>query len=118
GYCGADIKALCTEAALVALRRCYPQIYGSSVKLQLDISTIVLGPGDFSHALRTIVPASQRAQVPPGRALAPNIRPLLANTLAMVLEVLLRVFPHAETQHRESRGGNMFIFLLFASFSW
>uniref|UniRef100_A0A673ZGX4 ATPase family AAA domain containing 2B n=1 Tax=Salmo trutta TaxID=8032 RepID=A0A673ZGX4_SALTR len=74
--------------------------------------TIVLGPGDFSHALRTIVPASQRAQAPPGRALAPNIRPLLANTLATVLEVLLRVFPHAETQHRESRGGNLFIFLL------
>uniref|UniRef100_A0A8C7GEL5 ATPase family AAA domain-containing protein 2 n=1 Tax=Oncorhynchus kisutch TaxID=8019 RepID=A0A8C7GEL5_ONCKI len=112
GYCGADIKALCTEAALVALRRCYPQIYGSSVKLQLDVSTIVLGPGDFSHALRTIVPASQRAQAPPGRALAPNIRPLLANTLATVLEVLLRVFPHAETRHGESRGGNLFIFLL------
>eukprot|EP00063_Salmo_salar_P025864 XP_014000699.1 PREDICTED: ATPase family AAA domain-containing protein 2B-like [Salmo salar] len=104
GYCGADIKALCTEATLVALRRCYPQIYGSSVKLQLDVSTIVLGPGDFSHALRTIVPASQRAQAPPGRALAPNIRPLLANTLATVLEVLLRVFPHAETQHRDSGG--------------
>uniref|UniRef100_A0A8C7R3C1 ATPase family AAA domain-containing protein 2 n=1 Tax=Oncorhynchus mykiss TaxID=8022 RepID=A0A8C7R3C1_ONCMY len=104
GYCGADIKALCTEAALVALRRCYPQIYGSSVKLQLDVSTIVLEPGDFSHALRTIVPASQRAQAPPGRALAPNIRPLLANTLATVLEVLLRVFPHAETRHGESRG--------------
>uniref|UniRef100_A0A8K9XY95 ATPase family AAA domain-containing protein 2 n=1 Tax=Oncorhynchus mykiss TaxID=8022 RepID=A0A8K9XY95_ONCMY len=112
GYCGADIKALCTEAALVALRRCYPQIYGSSVKLQLDVSTIVLEPGDFSHALRTIVPASQRAQAPPGRALAPNIRPLLANTLATVLEVLLRVFPHAETRHGESRGGNLFIFLL------
>uniref|UniRef100_A0A8C8HAE1 ATPase family AAA domain-containing protein 2 n=1 Tax=Oncorhynchus tshawytscha TaxID=74940 RepID=A0A8C8HAE1_ONCTS len=105
GYCGADIKALCTETALAALRRRYPQIYGSSVKLQLDVSTIVLGPGDFSRALRTIVPASQRAQAPPGRALSPNIRPLLANTLDTVLEVLLRVFPHAESQHGESRGG-------------
>uniref|UniRef100_A0A8C8HBA9 ATPase family AAA domain-containing protein 2 n=1 Tax=Oncorhynchus tshawytscha TaxID=74940 RepID=A0A8C8HBA9_ONCTS len=101
GYCGADIKALCTETALAALRRRYPQIYGSSVKLQLDVSTIVLGPGDFSRALRTIVPASQRAQAPPGRALSPNIRPLLANTLDTVLEVLLRVFPHAESQHGE-----------------
>lgn len=26
GYCGADIKALCTEAVLVALRQRYPQI--------------------------------------------------------------------------------------------
>uniref|UniRef100_A0A8C8HAL4 ATPase family AAA domain-containing protein 2 n=1 Tax=Oncorhynchus tshawytscha TaxID=74940 RepID=A0A8C8HAL4_ONCTS len=111
GYCGADIKALCTETALAALRRRYPQIYGSSVKLQLDVSTIVLGPGDFSRALRTIVPASQRAQAPPGRALSPNIRPLLANTLDTVLEVLLRVFPHAESQHGESRGGTGSFFL-------
>ncbi|KAL0620679.1 Protein GVQW1, partial [Plecturocebus cupreus] len=41
GYCGADIKALCTEAALIALRRRYPQIYASSHKLQLDVSSIV-----------------------------------------------------------------------------
>ncbi|KAM4633283.1 ATPase family AAA domain-containing protein 2B [Polymixia lowei] len=96
GYCGADIKALCTEAALVALRRRYPQIYGSSVKLQLDVSSIVLGPGDFSRALRTIVPASQRALAPPGRVLAPALRPLLASSLSLVLRALLRVFPHAQ----------------------
>ncbi|GIY05342.1 ATPase family AAA domain-containing protein 2B [Caerostris extrusa] len=29
GYCGADLKALCSEAAFVALRRRYPQIYAS-----------------------------------------------------------------------------------------
>lgn len=91
--------------------------FGSSIdQSYVSNSTIVLRPGDFSHALRTIVPASQRAQAPPGRALAPNIRPLLANTLATVLEVLLRVFPHAETQHRDSGGGNLFIFLLLPLF--
>ena len=26
GYCGADLKALCTEAGLRALRRTYPQV--------------------------------------------------------------------------------------------
>lgn len=26
GYCGADLKALCTEAAMRALRRRYPQV--------------------------------------------------------------------------------------------
>lgn len=26
GYCGADLKALCAEAALVSLRRAYPQV--------------------------------------------------------------------------------------------
>ncbi|XP_071378344.1 ATPase family AAA domain-containing protein 2B [Centroberyx affinis] len=105
GYCGADIKALCTEAALMALRRRYPQIYGSSVKLKLDVSSIVLGPGDFSRALRTIVPASQRALAPPGRALAPALRPLLANSLSLVLRALLRVFPHAQHTDRDNTHG-------------
>ncbi|XP_034555220.1 ATPase family AAA domain-containing protein 2B isoform X2 [Notolabrus celidotus] len=105
GYCGADIKALCTEAALVALRRHYPQIYGSSVKLKLDITSIVLGPGDFSKAMRTIVPASQRALAPPGRALSPALRPLLASSFSLVLKALLRVFPHAQCADRDNTHG-------------
>ncbi|XP_060908447.1 ATPase family AAA domain-containing protein 2B isoform X1 [Labrus mixtus] len=105
GYCGADIKALCTEAALVALRRRYPQIYGSSVKLKLDITSIVLGPGDFSKAMTTIVPASQRALAPPGRALSPTLRPLLASSFSLVLKALLRVFPHAQCTDRDNKHG-------------
>lgn len=105
GYCGADIKALCTETALVALRRRYPQIYGSSVKLQLDVTSIVLGPGDFSKAMRTIVPASQRALAPPGRVLSPTLRPLLASSLSLVLKALLRVFPHAQCTDRDNTHG-------------
>ncbi|XP_037541679.1 ATPase family AAA domain-containing protein 2B [Nematolebias whitei] len=106
GYCGADIKALCTEAALMALRRRYPQIYGSSVKLKLDVTSIVLGPGDFSKAMRAIVPASQRALVPPGRALSPTLRPLLATTFSLVLKALLRVFPHAQCTDRDNTQGS------------
>ncbi|KAM7395711.1 hypothetical protein PAMA_007130 [Pampus argenteus] len=105
GYCGADIKALCTEAALVALRRRYPQIYNSSVKLKLDVSSIVLGPGDFSKAMRTIVPASQRALAPPGQALSPALRPLLASSFSLVLKALLRVFPHAQCTDRDNTHG-------------
>lgn len=105
GYCGADIKALCTEAALMALRRRYPQIYGSSVKLKLDVASIVLGPGDFSKAMRTIVPASQRALAPPGRALSPTLRPLLAASFTLVLKALLRVFPHAQCTDRDNTHG-------------
>uniref|UniRef100_A0A8C5I4G4 ATPase family AAA domain-containing protein 2 n=1 Tax=Gouania willdenowi TaxID=441366 RepID=A0A8C5I4G4_GOUWI len=96
GYCGADIKALCTEAALAALRRRYPQVYSSSVKLKLDITSIVLGPGDFSKAMGTIVPASQRALAPPGQALSPKLRPLLANSFSLVQKALQRVFPLAQ----------------------
>ncbi|XP_041421005.1 ATPase family AAA domain-containing protein 2B isoform X3 [Xenopus laevis] len=96
GYCGADIKALCTEAALIALRRRYPQIYASSQKLQLDISSVVLGARDFYHAMKNIVPASQRAVMSPGHALSPVIRPLLERTFSNILRVLHKVFPHAE----------------------
>nr|XP_033792234.1 ATPase family AAA domain-containing protein 2B isoform X2 [Geotrypetes seraphini] len=96
GYCGADIKALCTEAALIALRRRYPQIYASSQKLQLDVSSVVLGAQDFYHAMKNIVPASQRAVMSPGHALSAIIRPLLERTFSNILAVLYKVFPHAE----------------------
>ncbi|XP_053531883.1 ATPase family AAA domain-containing protein 2B isoform X3 [Ictalurus punctatus] len=101
GYCGADIKALCTEASLAALRRRYPQIYSSSQRYKLDVGSIVLGPQDFGCALRTIVPAAQRALAPPGRALSCTLQPLLERSLAHTLTCLLRVFPHAELPHRE-----------------
>ena len=34
GYCGADLKALCTEAAVHALRRRYPQIHRGDRRLK------------------------------------------------------------------------------------
>ena len=37
GYCGADLKALCTEASLQAIRRRVPEIYKSTQKLQIDL---------------------------------------------------------------------------------
>ena len=59
-YCGADLKALCTEATLCALRRRYPQIYASSQKLQLDVNDIRLATTDFNLARKKIVPAAHR----------------------------------------------------------
>ncbi|KAM6411398.1 ATPase family AAA domain-containing protein 2 isoform 2-T2 [Pluvialis apricaria] len=96
GYCGADIKSLCAEAALCALRRRYPQIYNSSEKLQLDITSIKITAKDFVMAMQKTVPASQRAVASPGRALSSISKPLLENTLARILQALQRVFPHAE----------------------
>ncbi|XP_059690634.1 ATPase family AAA domain-containing protein 2-like, partial [Gavia stellata] len=96
GYCGADIKCLCAEAALCALRRRYPQIYKSSEKLQLDIASIKITAKDFVMAMQKTVPASRRAVASPGRALSPISKPLLENTLARILQALQRVFPHAE----------------------
>uniref|UniRef100_A0A8C5M8F0 ATPase family AAA domain-containing protein 2 n=1 Tax=Leptobrachium leishanense TaxID=445787 RepID=A0A8C5M8F0_9ANUR len=105
GYCGADIKALCTEAALIALRRRYPQIYASSQKLQLDVSSVVLGAHDFYHAMKNIVPASQRAVMSPGHALSHIIRPLLERTFLAILGILHKVFPHAEFRNDNKKDG-------------
>ncbi|NXW14840.1 ATAD2 protein, partial [Circaetus pectoralis] len=96
GYCGADIKSLCAEAGLCALRRRYPQIYKSSEKLQLDVASIKITAKDFVMAMEKTVPASQRAVASPGQALSPVLKPLFENTLARILQALQRVFPHAE----------------------
>ncbi|XP_074841724.1 ATPase family AAA domain-containing protein 2 [Carettochelys insculpta] len=96
GYCGADIKSICSEAALCALRRRYPQIYTSSDKLQLDISSIKITANDFVVAMQKTIPASQRAVTSPGQALSAISKPLLENTLHRILGALQRVFPHVE----------------------
>ncbi|XP_073488315.1 ATPase family AAA domain-containing protein 2 [Aquarana catesbeiana] len=103
GYCGADIKSLCAEAALCALRKRYPQIYTTTEKLQLDVSSIKMTARDFMFAMQKIVPASQRAVVSPGQALNCIIQPLLQNTLCNILEALKKVFPHMEEgiKHKE-----------------
>ena len=97
GYCGADLKALCTEGALHALRRRYPQIYTSEDKLELDVSAIRINARDFHKAMQTIVPASQRSVTSPGRALDRMIKPLLSNVFQMVLYKLQSIFPTAIT---------------------
>ncbi|KAM6909707.1 ATPase family AAA domain-containing protein 2 [Xenentodon cancila] len=103
GYCGADIKAVCSEAALCALRRRYPQIYLSTQKLVLDVNSIVITNKDFMHAMSKMVPAAQRAVVSPTKALIPAIRPLLSATLQNILNTLSKVFPHAEQGFKRKR---------------
>lgn len=93
GYCGADLKALCTEVALLALRRRYPQIYTSSEKLQIDVSSINISAKDFHYAMKSIVPASQRSLTSPARALSKKIIPLLQTTFQEILGTLNGIFP-------------------------
>lgn len=40
GFCGSDLRLLCSEAVVQALRRRYPQIYKSSQKLLLQADTV------------------------------------------------------------------------------
>ena len=87
------MKALCTEAALHALRRRYPQIYTSSDKLQLDVTSIDISAADFHHAMSKIVPAGQRASLSPGRPLSAIVKPLLCHQLQRALDLLSQTFP-------------------------
>uniref|UniRef100_A0A671MLI9 ATPase family AAA domain-containing protein 2 n=1 Tax=Sinocyclocheilus anshuiensis TaxID=1608454 RepID=A0A671MLI9_9TELE len=105
GYCGADIKAVCSEAALCALRRRYPQIYASSQKLLLDVESISVSGRDFLSATRKIVPASQRAVASPAKALTAVIEPLLSSALNNAMEMLQRLFPHVEQGLKKKRDG-------------
>ncbi|NXY03399.1 ATAD2 protein, partial [Pteruthius melanotis] len=96
GYCGADIKALCAETGLCALRHRYPQLYESRERLQINMDSIKIKANDFSMAMQKTVPASRRTVPSPGRALSAISKPLLKNTLERILQTLQRVFPHAE----------------------
>lgn len=93
GYCGADIKALCTEAALFALRRRYPQIYKTSKKLVLDTNEIKISSVDFKNALKSITPASNRSNVNPGVCLPEHLKALLGSYVQKVTEIVLKIFP-------------------------
>uniref|UniRef100_A0A8C8JXS0 ATPase family AAA domain-containing protein 2 n=1 Tax=Oncorhynchus tshawytscha TaxID=74940 RepID=A0A8C8JXS0_ONCTS len=105
-YCGADMKAVCAEAALCALRRRYPQIYSSSQKLVLDVASISIGSRDFLSAMRKTVPASQRAVSSPAKALTPVVQPLLGAALQTVLGAVSRLFPHAEQGLKRDKRDN------------
>ncbi|XP_039235783.1 ATPase family AAA domain-containing protein 2-like isoform X2 [Pipra filicauda] len=103
GYCGADIKALCAETGLCALRHRYPQLYESRERLQINTDLIKIKANYFSMAMQKTVPASQRAVPSPGRALSAISKPLLKNTLERILKALQRVFPHAELALKKSQ---------------
>ncbi|XP_041664268.1 ATPase family AAA domain-containing protein 2-like [Cheilinus undulatus] len=103
GYCGADIRAVCTEAALCALRRRYPQIYGTAQKLLLDVSSISVSSCDFVSAMKKMTPAAHRLAGTPAKPLSAVVQPLLSAALQDILEALQRLFPHAEQGMKRKR---------------
>ena len=85
GYCGADLKALCAEAALTAVQRRYPQIYQSDKKLRIDESTVVVARDDFVLARRKIVPSLHRSSKNYARSLSTVLEPLLRPAAAAIV---------------------------------
>ncbi|KAG0338514.1 ATPase AAA domain-containing protein 2B [Podila humilis] len=101
-YCGADIKALCTEAALKAIRRRYPQIYESNEKLLIDASSIVVEEIDMLKSAKSLTPASYRVTGATATPLPDNIKPLLQPQLEHICTTIETVF--TGTNKRSSKG--------------
>lgn len=103
GYCGADLKALCTEAAVHSLRRSFPQIYETEKKLLLDPSAVRVTRNDFLAAQRSITPAAHRSAVLHARPLSPLLHPLLSQHLQNLLSRIKQAFPPAQNCVREDQ---------------
>ncbi|GLJ11461.1 hypothetical protein SUGI_0168260 [Cryptomeria japonica] len=71
GYCGANLKSLCTEAAINVFHEKYPQIYTSDDKFVIDLDFVKVEKHDFLEAMSTITPATHRGATVQSRPLSP-----------------------------------------------
>lgn len=93
GYGGADLRALCTEAALNSIQRTYPQIYSSNEKLIVDADKIKVTAKDFMLSIKKIVPSSERATSSGAAPLPKVVEPLLRDQLKSIETILDGLIP-------------------------
>ena len=93
GYGGADLRALCTEAALNAVQRRYPQIYKSNEKLQIQPETISVTAKDFMISVKNMVPSSERSTSSGAAPLPAEIEPLLRIQLKEIKDIVADAIP-------------------------
>uniref|UniRef100_M4EUG7 Bromo domain-containing protein n=1 Tax=Brassica campestris TaxID=3711 RepID=M4EUG7_BRACM len=93
GYCGADLKALCTEAAIRAFREKYPQVYTSDDKYAIDVGLVKVGKSHFVEAMSAITPAAHRGSVVQSRPLSPVVLPCLHRHLLKSMSLISDIFP-------------------------
>ncbi|XP_017633413.1 ATPase family AAA domain-containing protein At1g05910-like isoform X1 [Gossypium arboreum] len=93
GYCGADLKALCTEAAIRAFREKYPQVYTSDDKYLIDVDSVKVEKYHFIEAMSTITPASQRGSIVHSRPLSLVVAPCLQRHLQKAMNHISDIFP-------------------------
>ncbi|CAH0551689.1 unnamed protein product [Brassicogethes aeneus] len=94
GYCGSDLRALCSEAVIQSFRRTYPQVYSSDHRLLLNPENVRVEKVDFLRAKSVLVPASHRQAQGLGKKLLPNLEPLLKVPLKSAFDSLKETFPH------------------------
>lgn len=95
GYGGADLRALCTEAALNAIQRRYPQIYQTTDRLLLQPETIKVEAKDFMMSVNKLVPSSARSATSAAAPLAEHLKPILGETVENAIHALQKVLPPA-----------------------
>jgi ATPase family AAA domain-containing protein 2 len=93
GYGGADLRALCTEAALNAIQRTYPQIYSSNDKLIVDPDKIKITAKDFMLSIKKMIPSSERATSSGAAPLPKVVEPLLREQLKAIENILDGLIP-------------------------
>ncbi|XP_020533129.2 ATPase family AAA domain-containing protein At1g05910 isoform X2 [Jatropha curcas] len=93
GYCGADLKALCTEAAIRAFREKYPQVYTSDDKFLIDVDSVKVEKYHFIEAMSTITPAAHRGAVVHSRPLSLVVAPCLQRHLQKAMNCISDIFP-------------------------
>ena len=89
----------------MALRRRYPQIYNSSEKLQLDVTSIRIKAADFHRAMQVIVPTAQRSNTSPRHSLSHIVKPLLVETFNKAISILQVIFPMELASNHSSKKG-------------
>lgn len=95
GYCGADLKALCTEAAIRAFRQKYPQVYTSDDKFVIDVDSVKVEKTHFIEAMSTITPAAHRGAIVHSRPLSLVVQPCLQRHLEKAMSIISDIFPPA-----------------------
>ncbi|WVR03216.1 hypothetical protein IAU60_000207 [Kwoniella sp. DSM 27419] len=93
GYGGADLRALCTEAALNAIQRRYPQIYKTADRLLLETGSIHVSAKDFMISIKKIVPSSARSTSSAAVQLPAHLVPLLSAPLDRLRTAIDHVLP-------------------------
>lgn len=96
GYCGADLKALCTEAAIRAFREKYPQVYTSDDKFLIDVDSVNVEKYHFIEAMSTITPAAHRGSIVQSRPLSSVVAPCLQRHLKKTMSIISDIFPALE----------------------
>ncbi|KAH9639624.1 hypothetical protein HF086_010031 [Spodoptera exigua] len=95
GYGGSDLKALCSEAVLKALRRVYPQVYESEHALVIDAKNVEVTRADLVSGMESLVAAGARSGPVAARRLPPRALPLLQPQLHAARALLHQCFPLA-----------------------